>query len=808
MAYSYTVYTGNGSTTQFTVPFPYIRKEHVFVTVNDVTTTYTWVNATTVSVSPAPANGAEVIVKRLTPVSSRLVDYTDGSTLVAADLDTDSLQHLYTEQELTDSIGPAANLRALYYGAYTTDPTVDPYGQGLDQGDLYFNTQTKVMRVWNGTAWQNASNTVSFVRWRKTAAGGETSLSNVDDLSQTLTYTVGYEQVYINGVLLTRGVDYTASNGVAITGLAALTAGDIAEVLGLSVYAVNNQSGQIDFLQSGTGAVSRTVESKLKDEISIKDFGAVGDGSNNDHTAVDNAISATSLTYGKASVRVNDGYRFKVDSLTNFYGVDLRGDGHIVKAVTGGLQKINSYADKHKYVFGLEYMAAFHNLLITQNTTPTRKPIMVFSGDSTTEGVGVDTDYQIHALIKKAGEELGLQSPYGLSSINRGLSGASTETWYTSRVAGDLAQNPDLLVLRWGINDPTYLAAGGQPTADAGQDYPGRRTVADFLTSLRNGLAQIRASRSIASLSIVLMSPNSTSDTPNARDELWYEQIVPGIKQAARQYGCTFIDTYGFLRDSRPAAGIWMDDPMGAYPAGAGRAIHPLNVMNTWIAGLMASVIFPEGLRYKIGRANMRSITGVEFAGNATYTPDVYPHGITLGRGDSVSSFPFDGGTTTIRTGDNIVIQLNYPYLSSAPVRRLAYRMGRASNLGAGAALGWEAWQMLGETSSAVTPGTGFSLPGSGGMRTLINGTVVVAEGYITMNTPATVASGTTVATVATDFRPSREAFYGLVTIWNGSTFEMVRVLVGNANGAIVLNQATTINANRIYLCASWTTSA
>ena len=32
------------------------------------------------------------------------------------------------------------------------------------------------------------------------------------------------------------------------------------------------------FIQAGTGAVQRTVESKLQDVVSVKDFGAIGDG--------------------------------------------------------------------------------------------------------------------------------------------------------------------------------------------------------------------------------------------------------------------------------------------------------------------------------------------------------------------------------------------------------------------------------------------------------------------------------------------------------------------------------------------------
>ena len=68
-------------------------------------------------------------------------------------------------------------------------------------------------------------------RWTKTAAGGETSLSGNDDNAVSLSYTAGTEQVYLNGVLLVRGQDYTASNGTTITGLTALTASDVAEVV-------------------------------------------------------------------------------------------------------------------------------------------------------------------------------------------------------------------------------------------------------------------------------------------------------------------------------------------------------------------------------------------------------------------------------------------------------------------------------------------------------------------------------------------------------------------------------------------------
>jgi len=51
------------------------------------------------------------------------------------------------------------------------------------------------------------------VRWSKAPSAGTTSLSGLDDNSVSLVYSVGYEAVYRNGVLLSRTNDYTATNG-------------------------------------------------------------------------------------------------------------------------------------------------------------------------------------------------------------------------------------------------------------------------------------------------------------------------------------------------------------------------------------------------------------------------------------------------------------------------------------------------------------------------------------------------------------------------------------------------------------------
>ena len=70
-------------------------------------------------------------------------------------------------------------------------------------------------------------------------AGGETSISGPDDNGVTLAYLVGKEQVYLNGVLMVRGQDYTGSNGTSFTGFSpAFAANDVVEVITFTAFDV------------------------------------------------------------------------------------------------------------------------------------------------------------------------------------------------------------------------------------------------------------------------------------------------------------------------------------------------------------------------------------------------------------------------------------------------------------------------------------------------------------------------------------------------------------------------------------------
>jgi hypothetical protein len=106
MAFAVDTYTGNGSTTTFSVTFPYIEQAHVIVTVDGVTKTlttdYTFPTSSTITFTSAPAASTVIKFTRSSNRTARLVDYQDGSTLTESTLDQDGNQSFFMAQEAID----------------------------------------------------------------------------------------------------------------------------------------------------------------------------------------------------------------------------------------------------------------------------------------------------------------------------------------------------------------------------------------------------------------------------------------------------------------------------------------------------------------------------------------------------------------------------------------------------------------------------------------------------------------------------------------------------------------------------------
>lgn len=127
MPLSYSQKPASGSTSEFDVPFPYLDRAHVTVTVDNSPPVlpFKWISASRISLHSIPLEGQLVEIRRTTPLTS-LVDYTAGATLTEEDLDTAYLHGLYIQQELDDryNLYLGSTLQRLFDGnvVFETDP--------------------------------------------------------------------------------------------------------------------------------------------------------------------------------------------------------------------------------------------------------------------------------------------------------------------------------------------------------------------------------------------------------------------------------------------------------------------------------------------------------------------------------------------------------------------------------------------------------------------------------------------------------------------------------------------------------------
>jgi hypothetical protein len=71
----------------------------------------------------------------------------------------------------------------------------------------------------------------NYTRWVKTLSGSATVISGVDDNSLPLLYTIGNEEVYVNGILLKEVTDYATTSASSITLSEVALSGDTVEVI-------------------------------------------------------------------------------------------------------------------------------------------------------------------------------------------------------------------------------------------------------------------------------------------------------------------------------------------------------------------------------------------------------------------------------------------------------------------------------------------------------------------------------------------------------------------------------------------------
>ena len=153
-------------------------------------------------------------------------------------------------------------------------------------------------------------------------------------------------QVYIDGVYQNKATFSITGTAITFTEAPPLNAA-MEFIIGNAVDNVSSDANLVNYNQGGTGAQTRTVENKLQESVSVKDFGAIADGVTDNLAAFHAAMTASKNVfipsgnyYLSATLEIQQGGQ-------RLIGVDgsASGGSGIYPTHTGGITVRNTFSD-------------------------------------------------------------------------------------------------------------------------------------------------------------------------------------------------------------------------------------------------------------------------------------------------------------------------------------------------------------------------------------------------------------------------------------------------------------------------------
>ena len=187
-------------------------------------------DVTTVAGQISPTNNISTVAGQATNIG--LVGSNISQVTTVAGIQSDVTTVAGIASDVTTAVTNVAQFNDTYHGALSSPPT----GSNVTTGDLFFDTSAGQLKVFDGSNFINAGSSINGTAQRVqfTATAGQTTFA--------ATYDAGFVDVYLNGIKLIVGTDFTATNGTSIVLASGAALNDTVDIVAYGTFSLNNTS--------------------------------------------------------------------------------------------------------------------------------------------------------------------------------------------------------------------------------------------------------------------------------------------------------------------------------------------------------------------------------------------------------------------------------------------------------------------------------------------------------------------------------------------------------------------------------------
>ena len=207
-------------------------------------------NISSVAAIAADITSVANIDSDVTAVANDLTDIGTVATDLAGSNNIGTVAGLNTEIAALGASGTVASINTVASNISDVNNFADTYSIGASApssptlGDLWFDSANNVMKVYGSGGFVTAASAVNGTanRFKYTATASQTTFTGADDNTNVLAYDAGFIDLFLNGIRLVNGTDFTATNGTSIVLTVGASLNDILEIVAYGTFELANFS--------------------------------------------------------------------------------------------------------------------------------------------------------------------------------------------------------------------------------------------------------------------------------------------------------------------------------------------------------------------------------------------------------------------------------------------------------------------------------------------------------------------------------------------------------------------------------------